>query len=422
MKGPLNNEIKNLENQINIHKVRLLFTFYDSDGKISSLIREKGESGRPPLDFYEKGYKADDFFENIKFLYQDFNNSSRRNSQDAILEKSEGLLSISQIQAIVFYEKLVSLHFEFNIIENSNIKRLICNQLYENGERLLDILKEAVRKAHYEFLLSDNEFTLSISQGNIKPVFSMIAEYVKQMNFVHYRNFYYFYIIENFFSLEEIFQNTNYITYNSLSYNNEDNINELIRQEEIIAQNIFTCFKEFDNVNINIAYSQEYIKKLVEFLVVGNRNNEEVLIKSFLGFRKNGVLIVRENNNNSNNTNDEIMQLASASLSALNFISLVVSLIQTLDAALVKKIIEFRRKEKPLDLLLEEIEDIYYHIVLINPYIIKHTASITTWSIPEQLVLLKYNIVENIINTINSMYLNSIKRYNSLRDLLRKRF
>jgi hypothetical protein len=116
------------------------------------------------------------------------------------------------------------------------------------------------------------------------------------------------------------------------------------------------------------------------------------------------------------------MQLASASLSALNFISLVVSLIQTLDAALVKKIIEFRRKEKPLDLLLEEIEDIYYHVVLINPYIIKHTASITTWSIPEQLVLLKYNIVENIINTINSMYLNSLKKYNSLRDLLGRRF
>jgi hypothetical protein len=422
MIGPLNNEIKTLENQINIHKVRLLFTFYDSDGKISSLIKEKGESGRPPLDFYEKGYKADDFFENIKFLYQDFNDSSRRNSQDAILEKSEGLLSISQIQAIVFYEKLVSLHFEFIVNEQSqkdsngnsgksngnnqngkngkSIKRLICNQLYENGERLLDILKEAVEKAHYEFLLSDNEFTLSISQGNIKPVFSMIAVYPKDNNS----------------KIKEIFQNTNYITYES----HNENLNELIRQEEIIAQNIFTCFKEFDYINMHIAYSQEYIKKLVEFLVVGN--NEEVLMKSFLGFRKNGVLIVKNTNISNTNINDEILQLASVSLSALNFISLVVSLIQTLDAALVKKIIEFRRKEKPLDLLLEEIDDIYYHIVLINPYIIKHTASITTWSIPEQLVLLKYNIVENIINTINSMYLNSIKRYNSLRDLLRKRF
>ena len=67
MFGPLNDGIKRLEDQIKIHKVRLLFTFYDSDGKISSLIKEKGESGRPPLDFYEKGYKADDFFENIKF-------------------------------------------------------------------------------------------------------------------------------------------------------------------------------------------------------------------------------------------------------------------------------------------------------------------------------------------------------------------
>jgi len=355
-------KLKNLNGKI--LKIRLLFVLYEFDktNGLARFVKQYGKLGIPELDFFPHGYKDIDLLNYTYYLLFDKNKNKtlieKINQEISTFLKGRSMegFELARFQISLYLDNLISMHLEFDVQKEDKFlslikaKQSLCKFIYNDGEILYLLLKQILN-----FILGPDKLSdllAKIKENKIKPA----------------------------------------VTF-AISANGDS----LDQYEDFFAQNLFTCFYQD---NIYVLETRDYMKKVAE--IWREDANKIIKYKLFWGLRKNGVLVIGDT---SIDRNDRLLDNA---LDALNYAGLIVFILQTLDSALSE--IVMRNKAKGVFYLADELESIYNHAILINPYIIKHTASLTTWSIPEQWVLQLYEMANNILNSITTVFLNTVRK------------